>query len=400
MILLLSAVDLTHIFSQLLLAIAVIGTLASTVFLVLALLGARKHLSQLGATKQHDLFPSASVIKPVHGMESRLRENLESFFQQDYPGHWELLFCARNENDAALQLVREISANYPNVTTRVLTSGEPPWPNAKVFSMDKMVGKAKHDVLIISDSDVFVAPNYLSEVAPPLADRKVGVVTCLYRGFPVSGIWARLEALGMSVEMTSGVLIANMLEGMKFALGPTMATRKDVLEKIGGIARFGDYCADDYVIGNLADAAGYKNAISPHVIDHVVLSRTWANSWAHQVRWMKSTRYSRPKGHFGSGLTFAVPFGLLGLLGGLLAGYPLLGWSLFAWSLANRIIQSIVIGWGIVRDPRSLTFCWLYPVRDLLGFFLWMASYGSNVIDWRGEKYRLEFGGKMTKVET
>jgi ceramide glucosyltransferase len=134
------------------------------------------------------------------------------------------------------------------------------------------------------------------------------------------------------------------------------------------------------------------------VIDHVVLNRTFANSWAHQVRWMKSTRYSRPKGHFGSGLTFAVPFGIVGLVGGLLAGYPLLGWAMFAWSLANRVIQSVAIGWGIVRDPRALKFCWLYPVRDLLGFFLWTASYSGNVIEWRGEKYRLEFGGKMRKV--
>src|SRR5207253_685229 len=170
------------------------------------------------------------------------------------------------------------------------------------------------------DSDVFVAPNYLREVAPPLTDAKLGVVTCLYRGLPVGGLWARLEALGMSVEMTSGVLIANMLEGMKFALGPTMATRKDVIEKIGGIAQLGDYCADDYVIGNLADAAGYENALSSHVIDHVVLSHDWTNSWGHQVRWMKSTRYSRPKGHFGSGLTFAAPFGILGLAGGIWAG--------------------------------------------------------------------------------
>lgn len=391
---------MTFIFSQLLLAVAVIGTLASTVFLALGLIAARKHAAQMWAARaaQASIFPPVSVLKPVHGMESRLAEDLESFFQQDYPGEWELLFCARHEGDAALQLVRKISARYPKVSVRILTSGEPPWPNAKVYSLDKMVQAAEHDILIISDSDVWVAPNYLREVAPPLADAMIGVSTCLYRGLPVGGLWARMEALGMSVEMTSGVLIANMLEGMKFALGPTMSTRKDVIAKIGGVAQLGDYCADDYVIGNLADAAGYKNIISTHVIDHVVLSRTWANSWGHQVRWMKSTRYSRPKGHFGSGLTFAVPFGIVGLIGGLLGGYPELGWALFAWSLLNRVIQSITIGWGIVRDPRALSFCWLYPVRDLLGFFLWIASYGSNVIDWRGEKYRLEFGGKMKKV--
>ena len=392
---------MTFIFSQLLLAIAIIGTLASTVFLALSLLAARKHAAQRRAARSSQpsgALPPVSVLKPVHGMEPRLRENLESFFLQDYPADWEVLFCARHEDDAALQLVREISTQYLNVKVRVLTTGEPPWPNAKVYSLEKMVREAQHEVLVISDSDVWVAPNYLREVAPPLNDRKAGVVTCLYRGLPIGGLWARLEAMGMSVEMTSGVLIANMLEGMKFALGPTMATRKDVLEKIGGVAQFGDFCADDYVIGNLADAAGYSNALSAHVIDHVVLSRSWSNSWAHQVRWMKSTRYSRPKGHFGSGLTFAIPFGILGLGGGMLAGHPALGWALFLWSLANRMIQSVAIGYGVVRDPRALVFCWLYPVRDLLGFFLWIASYSGNVIDWRGEKYRLEFGGKMRKV--
>jgi ceramide glucosyltransferase len=299
-----------------------------------------------------------------------------------------------------LQVVRDLSAQYPNVKVRTFASGEPPWPNAKVFSLQKLVTEAANEILVISDSDVFVQPNYLREVTPPLLNREIGVVTCLYRGLPVDGLWARLEALGMSVEMTSGVLIAEMLEGMKFALGPTMATRKDVIEKIGGVAQLGDYCSDDYLLGNMADAAGYNVVISEHVIDHVVLNRTWSKSWGHQVRWMKSTRYSRPKGHFGSGLTFAIPFGILGLVAGVASGHPWLGISLLAWAIANRVIQTVVIGYGIVRDPRALLFFWLYPLRDFLGFIFWAASYTGDVIDWRGEKYRLEFGGKMTRVRS
>jgi ceramide glucosyltransferase len=190
-----------------------------------------------------------------------------------------------------------------------------------------------------------------------------------------------------------------MLEGMKFALGPTMATRKDVIEKIGGVAQLGDYCSDDYLLGNMADLAGYKVVISEHVIDHVVLNRSWWSSWGHQVRWMKSTRYSRPKGHFGSGLTFAIPFGILGLIAGVALGRPWLGAGLLAWAIANRVIQTIAIGYGIVRDPRAIFFFWLYPLRDLLGFIFWAASYTGDVIDWRGEKYRLEYGGKMIKVK-
>jgi ceramide glucosyltransferase len=393
--------------AYLILIIAAIGTLSSTVFLVLALLGRARYHPDMRAQQHEDERlvaghggnpPGVSVLKPVHGMEPRLRENLESFFRQQYP-HYELVFCARTRDDSALLLVDELAAQYPQVKINVLTCGEPTFPNAKVYSLTRMIEAAQHDILVISDSDVEVAPEYVREVSASLLDPATGVVTCLYRGLPAGGLWSRLEALGMSVEMTSGVLIANMLEGMKFALGPTMATRKDVITKIGGAAQLGDYCADDFVLGNLADAAGYKNKLSPHAIDHIVVNRDWAASWAHHVRWMKSTRFSRPKGHLGTGLTFAMPFGVLGLIGGLLAGNPWLGVGFVAWAVLNRMLQSVAIGWGVVKDPRALRDCWLYPLRDLLGFFVWIASYGDNLIDWRGEKYRLAWGGKMEKAD-
>lgn len=387
-------------FSYLLLAIAVIGTLSSTVFLVLALIGRayyRRQVAERSSQPQPTQLPFVSVIKPVHGMEPRLRENLESFFLLDYP-QFELIFCARTRDDAALQLVSELRLKYQNISVTVLTSGEPLWPNAKIYSLSKMVAAAQYPILVVSDSDVEVSRTYLREVTQPFADPKVGMTTCLYRGFPTGGLWSRLEALGMSVEMTSGVLIANWLEGMKFALGPTMAIRKDVLAKIGGAAAFADYCSDDFLFGKLTAAAGYEVVLSEHVIDHIVLNRDWSASWKHQVRWMKSTRCSRPKGHFGSGLTFAMPFGLIGLAAGLLMGQLLLGVSLLLWAIVNRVVQSVTIGGGVVKDPRAIRDAWLYPLRDLLGFFFWVASYGSRVIDWRGEKYRLEDGGKMVKV--
>ncbi len=387
-------------FSYLLLAIAVIGTIASTVFLALALLGRARYRREVAVRTQQPQptrLPFVSVLKPVHGLEPRLRENLESFFLLDYP-QFELIFCARQRDDAALELVRELMLRYQNISVTVLTSGDPPWPNAKVYSLAKMVDAAQYDIFVISDSDVEVKRDYLREVTRPFADPQVGMTTCLYRGFPTGGLWSRLEALGMSVEMTSGVLIANLLEGMKFALGPTMAIRKSVLTQIGGVAPLGDYCSDDFLIGNLTAAAGHKVILSEHVIDHIVLNRDWSASWKHQVRWMKSTRCSRPKGHFGSGLTFAMPFGIVGLVAGICLGKPLLGVGLLLWAIANRVLQSIAIGSGVGKDPRAVRDAWLYPLRDLLGFFFWMASYGSRVIDWRGEKYRLEDGGKMVKV--
>jgi len=287
---------------------------------------------------------------------------------------------------------------YPQVPVKLVTSGDPPWPNAKCWSLVKMVGEASFDHLVISDSDVEVAPDYLRHLIPALLEPGVGCVTTVYRGKPTDGLWSRLEALGMSVEMTSGVLVAEMLEGMKFALGPTMAVRREALQKIGGFATFADYCSDDFLLGKEIAAAGYKVILSPHVIDHVILHESLRQSLAHQTRWMKSTRYSRPMGHLGMALTFAMPYGVLGLLAGAASGKLLPGVMLFAATFLNRALLSIIAGWGALHDPRSLAYCWLYPFRDLMGFGFWVASYFSDRILWRGEHYRLGVGGKMVRI--
>ena len=180
------------------------------------------------------------------------------------------------------------------------------------------------DYLVISDSDVQVTPNYIREVVRPLREPENGLVTCLYHGVPTQGPWSRLEALGMSVEMTSGVLLADLLEGMKFALGPTMAIRRDVLDRIGGFSILADHCADDYVLGAAVYASGKNVVLSDHIIDHVVINRSLGTSVEHQVRWMKSTRFSRSRGHIGTVFTFSTPFGLLGLFAALELNRPML----------------------------------------------------------------------------
>src|SRR5262249_3589886 len=226
-------------------------------------------------------------------------------------------------------------------------------------------------------------------------DPKVGVVTCLYRGVPAGGFWSALEALGMSVEMPSGVLVARMLEGMRFALGPAMATRKDVVDAIGGIAALGEYCADDYVLGNRAYAMGKSVVLSEHIIDHIAMNTSLRASLAHQVRWMRSTRFSRQSGHIGTGLSYAMPFGLIGLAAGVAAHDWGLAMLLLGVSYANRVTQAIAIGWGVVGDQRALYLSWLYPLRDLTGFFVWCASFAGREIVWRNERYQLSAGGKM-----
>jgi ceramide glucosyltransferase len=330
-------------------------------------------------------------------MEAQLRENIESFFRQDYPSY-EILFAADEADDAALDLVREVSARYPQIPCRILVTGKPPWPNPPAYCFYRMAEMAAHEILVTSDSDVEVARNYLREVVAPMLNGKVGMVTCVYRGKNTAGFWAGLTAIGMSVEMTAGVLVANLLEGIKFGLGPTIAVKKEAVNKIGGYEVLGDYFANDFMIGNLIDKAGYRVVLSEHVIDHVVSQKNFKKMWENQLRWAKSTRYSRPKGHFGSGLIFAVPYGLLGLVAGIALGMPRLGLALFGAALLNRIIESWLVGWCVVRDSVALKQIWMFPLRDLLGFAVWIASYTGARTAWRDSRYELR-GDKIVLRE-
>jgi len=385
---------------QALIFVALAGLLSSAIYLLLTLIAAlrfRLASSENSACDYGDmLLPAVTLLKPLHGSEPLLEENLESFFRQDYP-MFEIIFGARSGNDPALSVVDTLQRKYPEVKTSVVLSGEPAFHNAKVDALGKMTAVAAYRYLVITDSDVRVATDFLRHVVSPLLDPSVGLVTCIYRGVPTGGLWSTLEALGMSVEMSSGVIVAELLEGMKFALGPAMGTRKDVLAGLGGIEALGAYCADDFVLGQLTHAAGRKVVLSRHVVDHVALNRSARVSLLHQVRWMKSTRFSRPLGHLGSVMTFAMPFGALGLGAGLATGRPALGLGLLSLAVLNRIVLSLITGWGVVRDPRSLWFCWLYPARDILGFLLWCASLVGSEIVWRGERYQLQAGGKMTR---
>jgi len=389
---------------RVLLAIALFGLVSSSVFLVLALVAAvrfkrRADEAARGITSvPRDQLPPVTIFKPVHGMEEKLERDLESFFKQDYPDY-EIIVGARSADDPAIKLTEELQARYPQVNSRIVLSGPPEWPNAKVFTLDKMIALSRNDFFVISDSDVWVGPEFLRNVIPPLFDRKLGLVTCLYRGEPSSDFWSSLEALGMSVEMPSGVVVADMLEGIRFALGPAVAFRRDALNAIGGIRTTADYYSDDYELGNKIWAAGYGVIFSHYFIRHVLTPRPFLRTLGDQLRWMKSTRHSRPKGHLGSGLTFAMPFGVLGLIAGIASGHGALGFALIAAAFANRVIQATAVGGWLLGDPRAVRLCWLYPLRDLQGFAIWCASYLSRDFYWRGETYRFTTGGRIIAKE-
>jgi len=387
-----------------LLFLALAGSFSSTVYLVLTLIATARYLrlaraaqAAASATPASSL-PPVTIFKPVHGMEEQLAANLESFLQQDYPAY-EVIFGVRDMDNPAARIAEEVRTRYPHIPSRIIVSGPPAWPNAKVFSLDKMIAASSRDYFIISDSDVRVAPDFLRNTIPPLLDPKVGLVTCMYRGIPAKDFWSWLEALGLSVEMSSGVMVADMMEGMRFALGPAMAVRRDAIDAIGGIAAVADYYSDDFELGNRIWAKDYKVVLSHHIVFNVLTSRSPLRTLGDQLRWMKSTRYSRPAGHAGTGLTYAMPFGILGLITAWLLGHPVLGIELFALACVNRMIQSVVVGWSVARDPRAVGLCWLYPLRDFLGFVAWAISYTSRDFYWRGEMYRFGKGGRIAPLE-
>ncbi|MGO8759432.1 MAG: glycosyltransferase [Terracidiphilus sp.] len=384
-----------------LLGLAVFGLITSVVFAGIVLWAVPRYLRERRAAlaalaKRPSFTPPLSLFKPLRGSDPGLEAYLETFFTQDYP-EYEILFCAREANDPGLETARRVASRHPDVPVKFLsTGGQPDYINDKVISMEKMEAEAAHDIFVVSDSDVRVEPGYLRAVALPFADPKVGGMCCMYRGVAVEGgLWSRLEAVGMSVEMSAGVLAARSMEGMQFTLGPTMAFRRETIRGMGGFKVTADYCADDFVLGNETHKLGQRVVLSHHAIDHMVLHANFLGSIKHQVRWMKSTRFSRPKGHFGTALTFATPFALLALAAGLWLGHPLWGLALFAFGVATRLALSIAVGRCVVGDGSWFGLLVLYPIRDFMGFCFWAASYLGRRILWRNRVYELLPGGKM-----
>lgn len=379
--------------AKILFGAGLIGLLTSSVFTSLVLIAMRRFMTRWGAAKPAFL-PSVSLFKPVHGAEPNLEEHLETFFQQNYP-EYEIIFGARVSSDPGMQAARRVAARHPEIPVKFVLTGEPWHVNAKVSTLEMMERAASYDIFVVSDSDVRVGPEYVREVVGPFADRTVGAVTCLYRGVADKGLWSKLEAAGMSIEMSAGVLVADLMEGMQFTLGPTMAVRRRCVREIGGFAMLGAYCADDFVLGNAVASKGYTVVLSTHVIDHMVLNTNFADSQKHQIRWMKSTRFSRPKGHFGTCLTFSLPFGIISTLAAAALRHPLLALGLLAYSVLSRVLLALLVGGLVVQDRRLLRTALLYPLRDLLGFVYWAASYANSEIVWRNQIYRLAPGGLM-----
>ena len=392
-----------HIALRVLFWVAAVGSVTSSIYCgMVVVAAARFALRRRRAERMPaDFLPRISVLKPVHGTEQGMERNFETFFEQDYPDY-ELLFCARHESDEGLRLARRVAAKYPQVNAKFVTCGEPmpKFHNAKVYSLAKMDSVAENDLYVTSDADVRVRPNYLRAMVQHLKDPKMGLASCVYLGtaHEGAGFSSRLDAVGKSVEMTSGVLVADMIEGTRFALGATMAVRRKSFQDVGGFAELGQFYADDFVLGNRLAAQGTGVMMATHVIRLMVQDSPFALSFRNQLRWMQSTRRSRPWGHLGSGLTFAVPFGLLGLLWGLLSGHVALGLVWLVAMVVNRWVQAGAI-LTAMGDSEWAGNTLIYPLRDLLGSVLWVASYGGENFYYRGKVYKLKKGGRVEAPE-
>ena len=283
--------------------------IGSWVYMVMIVVAAREAGLRPGASL-HAGPPGLSILKPLAGLDEGLEANLRTFFTQDYP-NFEILFAVRTPQDPAVPIVNRLQAEFSHVHCQLIFTGQPPYPNAKVYSLDKMMAAAAHDILVMSDSDIRVDRTMLSRVAAEFtADPKLGVATCPYRAIAGASIWSQLEAVGMNTEFFGGVLVARMLEGMRFAVGPTIVARKQALHAIGGFDRLKDYLAEDFVMGQFAAGAGWGVILSSYVVEHRIGSETWAKNAAHRIRWARSTRRSRPAGYVGQLFTNPTPIAL------------------------------------------------------------------------------------------
>ena len=381
-----------------LLSIIVSGTLlvfclSAVWFYVYSIYAAHDLFSGRRQVDEHFL-PPISILKPLRGVDSFAYENLASFCRQDYP-NFQIVFGMLDPDDPAIDVARQIQNDFPDVDIRIVTNGRQIGSNLKVSNLANMLSETSHPLLLISDSDIRVGPDYLRKVVKPLSDSSVGVVTCLYRSL-APGWPAAIEGLGISTEFHAGVLTARKLEGMRFALGATILIRREALDAIGGFTAVADYLGDDFLLGNLPTRAGYSVVLSEYVVDHVLDTSSLSELLLHQTRWGRSTRASRPWGYVGLIFTHGTATSLLFLLA---TRGMAIGWWVLGLTLCTRMAMAWIVGIKYLKDPVARRLLWLVPVRDVMSFVFWICSFVGNTIEWRGRRFRLTEGGRLVAIE-
>ena len=337
-------------------------------------------------------FPSITILKPLHAAELGLHDKLASFCDQDYPGPVQILFGVQDANDPAVAVVDRLIAERPGADLQLLVSTRPAGPNPKVATLIGLQGRIRHDVVVLSDSDVSVERNYLARTVATLAQPGVGLVTCLYRGTPVPSLWARLASMAIDYDFLPNVLVGLALGLARPCFGSTIAMRRETLERIGGFDAFLGYLADDNAIGEAVRGIGMRVAIPRWIVEHACPERSFMELWSHELRWARTLRAVSPAGYAGMVITHPLPFALLGAS---LNGLGALGGGSIVAAIACRLVLQLQVDHTL---HVSTSRWWLGPARDLLAFVVYVASFFVDVVSWRGQRYRVRADGTLVSV--
>jgi len=386
-----------HQAAHLLAILALICSLAAIVYYILCLWSAAafaRETKPAGKNLSAAQITPVSILKPLKGTDPEMYESFRSHCHQDYP-EYELIFGVSDANDPAIELVKRLQTEFPERAIRLVVCPQNLGTNTKVSNLVQMLPHAKHDLLIVNDSDIRVEPDYLRSVLAPLADQSIGLVTCLYRGKANESLGSRLEALGISTDFCVGVLAARWLEGITFGLGSTLAFRRRDLARIGGFEAVLDYLADDYQLGNRIAALGLKVELSHSVVETCLPRYTISDLIAHQLRWARTLRDSRFWGYVGLVITFGLPWATLALVASDFAAW---GWWLLLGMAVMRLAVALFVGRRVLADSQVSRWFALIPLRDFIAAFLWLFSFAGHSVSWRGDSFRLE-NGKLIRLE-
>jgi ceramide glucosyltransferase len=386
---------MVHQAAKIIEALSVAAAISSIAYYALGLWSTLRFLHGQQADKGARPTQPVSILKPLRGTDPEMYESFRSHCLQDY-SDYEIIFGVSHPNDPAIPLVEKLKAEFPQRTIRLMVCPDNLGANTKVSNLAQMARQARHEYLVVNDSDIRVEPDYLRRVLSPLNDPEVGLVTCLYRGIANASLGSRLESLGISTDFCAGVLVAQTVEnGIRFGLGSTLAFHRRDLQAIGGFEAIADYLADDYQLGSRIAALGLKVKLSDVVVETFLPRYALSSFVAHQLRWGRTVRDSRFWGYIGVGLTFGLPWALLTLI---LAEGAAWAWGLLVLVAAMRTAVAVVVGRLALRDNQVIRSLAFIPIRDLVAMLVWIISFAGHEIVWRGDRFRLN-QGKLEKID-
>ena len=370
-----------------------IVTLPAMAYSLISLVCTRRYLA--AQKPRYSSQPAVSILKPVKGVDEESYQNFASFCTQEYSGEVQLLFAVASPDDPAVAIIHRLRNDFPGHDISLTINPAIHGPNHKVSNLINAFPKASHDIIIVCDSDIRVSAGYLASVTSHFNDPRVGLVTSLYRTSRVHGIATAFEATGFTTEMIPNVMVALRLEGLSFALGASMAVRREALASIGGFEALADYLADDYQLGNKTHRQGWHIALDDCFVESMVSAENLAVTFSRQLRWARTMRVSRPGGYLASGITLPFPALLMAVL---TAHTPAMALASILLLYGVRLGICTFFSRCFVRDGLLPHWLWLIPLRDMLAFFSWALSFLGNRVEWRGSRFLLGPDGKLEEL--